>query len=103
LTPDENSRLRKALTADLEFLRLPIEVSLGTGLRKRIELLRLKGEHINFSARSVFHPIVGGDVEIPPGWLIVVEGKGRKYGLIPMNSVVRKALQEACTIAHRTI
>jgi hypothetical protein len=24
---------------------------------------------------SVFHPIVGGDVEIPPGWLIVVEGK----------------------------
>lgn len=95
LTPDENSKLRKVLADDLEFLRLPIEVSLGTGLRKRIELLRLKGEHINFGARSVFYPIVGGDVEIPPGWLIVVEGKGRKYRLIPMNSVVRDALQEA--------
>jgi integrase len=95
LTPHEHTKLRAVLEGDLEFLRLPIEVSLGTGLRKRIELLRLKGEHINFGARPVFFPIRGGDVEIPPGWLIVVEGKGNKYRLIPMNSVVRGALMEA--------
>lgn len=95
LTPHEHTRLRAVLEGDLEFLRLPIEVSLGTGLRKRIELLRLRGEHINFGARPVFFPIRGGDVEIPPGWLIVVEGKGSKYRLIPMNSVVRGALLEA--------
>ena len=95
LTPDENSKLRAVLGGDLDFLRLPIEVSLGTGLRKRIELLRLRGDHINFSVRSVFYPVNGGDVEISPGWLIVVEGKGRKYRLIPMNSVVREALLKA--------
>jgi len=44
---------------------------------------------------EVFFPIRGGDVEIPPGWLIVVEGNGNKYRLIPMNSVVRGALLEA--------
>ena len=41
--------------------------------------------------RSSFR-LEGGDVEIPPGWLIVVEGKGNKYRLIPMKSVVRAAL-----------
>jgi integrase len=95
LTPHEHTKLRPVLEGDLEFLRLPIEVSLGTGLRKRIELLRLRGEHINFGARPVFFPIRGGDVEIPPGWLIVVEGKGNKYRLIPMNRIVRGALLEA--------
>ncbi len=95
LTPHEHTNLRAVLKGDLEFLQLPIEVSLGTGMRKRIELLRLKGEHINFGARPIFFPIRGGDVEIPPGWLIVVEGKGNKYRLIPLNSVVRAALLEA--------
>lgn len=95
LTPHEHTKLRAVLKGDLEFLRLPIEVSLGTGMRKRIELLRLKGEHINFGVRPIFFPIRGGDVEVPPGWLIVVEGKGSKYRLIPMNSVVRSALLEA--------
>jgi len=95
LTPDEHSKLRRVLKDDLEFLRLPIEVSLGTGMRKRIELLRLKGEHVNFGVRPVFYPVRGGDVEVPPGWLIVVQGKGSKYRLIPMNSVVRAALSEA--------
>jgi integrase len=95
LTPHEHVKLRAVLKGDLEYLRLPIEVSLGTGMRKRIELLRLKGEHLNFGVRPVFFPIRGGDVEVPPGWLIVVEGKGSKYRLIPMNSVVRAALLEA--------
>lgn len=95
LTPHEHTKLKAVLEGDLGFLRLPIEVSLGTGLRKRIELLSLRGEHINFGARPVFCPIRGGDVEIPPGWLIVVEGKGSKYRLIPMNAVVREALLEA--------
>ena len=95
LTPHEHTKLRSVLRDDLEFLRLPIEVSLGTGMRKRIELLRLKGEHINFGVRPIFFPVRGGDVEVPPGWLIVVEGKGSKYRLIPMNSVVRSALLEA--------
>ncbi len=95
LTPHEHTKLRAVLRDDLEFLRLPIEVSLGTGMRKRIELLRLKGEHINFGVRPIFFPVRGGDVEVPPGWLIVVQGKGSKYRLIPMNSVVRSALLEA--------
>lgn len=95
LTPDEHTKLRAVLVGDLGFLRLPIEVSLGTGLRKNIELLRLRGDHLNFSSRPVFFPIRGGDVEVPPGWLIVVEGKRNKYRLIPMNSVVRGALLEA--------
>jgi hypothetical protein len=59
-------------------------------MRKRIELLRLKGEHINFGVRPIFFPVRGGDVEVPPGWLIVVQGKGSKYRLIPMNERCRR-------------
>jgi integrase len=99
-------KLRAVLKGDLEFLRLPIEVSLGTGMRKRIELLRLKGEHINFGVRPIFFKIRGGDVEVPPSWLIVVQGKGKQ---VPLDSYElcgsvcaggRKwGFEEACTRA----
>ena len=61
-------------------------------MRKVIELLKLKVGHLNFSSNPVFFPIRGGSAEIPPNWLIVVQGKGNKYRLIPMNSQVRDAL-----------
>ena len=80
------------LKDDLGFLNAPIAVSLGTGMRKGIELLKLKVGHLNFSSRPVFYPVRGGSAEIPPNWLIVVKGKGNKYRLIPMNSQVRDAL-----------
>lgn len=95
LTSDEETRLAQTMTDDLAFLRLPFEVSLNTGVRKNIELLKLKVEHLNFSSRPVFFPVHGGSVEIPSNWLIVVKGKRGKYRLIPMNSRARPILYQA--------
>ena len=96
LTLEEQIRLYAVLKDDLAFLEAPITVSLGTGMRKVIELLKLKVGHLNFSSRPVFYPIRGGSAEIPPNWLIVVQGKGNKYRLIPMNSQVRDTLSNLC-------
>jgi integrase len=96
LTVEEQTRLFGVLKDDLAFLNTPITVTLGTGMRKRIELLMLKIGHLNFSSRPVFYPIRGGSAEIPPNWLIVVKGKGNKYRLIPMNSQVRDTLFGLC-------
>jgi hypothetical protein len=49
----------EVLIDDLAYLRVPIEISLGTGLRKHTELLKLKIENINFSGLSVFRPANG--------------------------------------------
>src|SRR5688572_4301511 len=65
-------------------------------MRKGIELLKLKVGHVNFSSHPVFFPIRGGSAEIPPSWLIVVQGKGKKYRLIPMNNQVRETLSAFC-------
>ena len=81
LTVEEQIKLFGALKGDLAFLEAPITVTLGTGMRKLIELLKLKVGHLNFSSRPIFHPIRGGSAEIPPNWLIVVQGKGRSIGL----------------------
>ena len=59
-------------------------------------MLKLKVGHLNFSSRPVFFPIRGGSAEIPPNWLIVVQGKGNKYRLIPMNGQVRDMLSNLC-------
>lgn len=99
LTHEEQTRLFAVLKDDLAFLEAPITVSLGTGMRKVIELLKLKVGHLNFSSHPVFFPIRGGSAEIPPNWLIVVQGKGKKYRLIPMNSQVRDTLSNLCS--HR--
>ncbi len=96
LTVEEQTRLFAVLKDDLVFLNAPITVTLGTGMRKRIELLTLKVGHLNFSSRPVFYPIRGGSAEIPPNWLIVVQGKGNKFRLIPMNSQVRDTLFNLC-------
>jgi integrase len=84
------------LKDDLTFLEAPITVSLGTGMHKVIELLKLKVGHLNFGSGPVFFPIRGGSAEIPPNWLIVVQGKGKKYRLIPTNSQVRDTLSNHC-------
>lgn len=96
LTAEEQIRLYAVLKDDLAFLEPPMTVSLETGMRKGIELLKLKVEHLNFSSRPVFYPVRGGSVEIPPNWLIVVKGKRGKYRLIPMNSQVRDTLSRLC-------
>jgi len=96
LTMEEQIRLYAVLKDDLAFLEAPMTVSLGTGMRKVIELLKLKVGHLNFSSRPVFYPVRGGSAEIPPNWLIVVKGKGNKYRLIPMNSQVRDTLFSLC-------
>ncbi len=46
----------EVLVDDLAYLRSPIEVSLGTGVRKHTELLKMKIENINFNSLSVFRP-----------------------------------------------
>ena len=92
LTTDEQDRMLKVMVGDLDYIRAPFEVSLHTGLRKNVELLKLKVGHLNFTSRPMFFPIHGGNVEIPPNWLIVVSGKRGKYRLVPMNSVARPIL-----------
>src|SRR6185369_5222496 len=56
LTAEEQTRLFAVLKDDLSFLNAPIAISLGTGMRKVIELLKLKVGHVNFSSRPVFYP-----------------------------------------------
>lgn len=96
LLPSEQSKLMEVLVDDLEYLRAPIEVSLGTGVRKHTELLKLKIENVNFSKSSVFRPANGRDVEVRPNWFLLVDTKGKRprHRLIPMNSPVRAALEK---------
>jgi len=62
---------------DLEHLRSPVEVSLGTGVRKITELLQLRIENVNFSSLSIFRPANGRDVEVRPNWFLLVNTKGK--------------------------
>src|SRR5215510_5323156 len=96
LTASEQSKLMEVLVDDLEYLRVPIEVSLGTGVRKHTELLKLKIENVNFSGLSVFRPANGRDVEVRPNWFLLVDTKGKRprHRLMPMNDPVRAALQK---------
>jgi integrase len=59
LMPAERSKLMDVLVDDLEHLRSPVEVSLGTGVRKITELLQLRIENVNFSVLSVFRRAKG--------------------------------------------
>jgi integrase len=103
LMPDERSKLMDVLVDDLENLRSPVEVSLGTGVRKITELLRLRIENVNFSGLSIFRPANGRDVEVRPNWFLLVntKGKGPRHRLIPMNGPVQKALRKV--IQNRTM
>jgi integrase len=96
LTPSEQVKLMEVLFDNLEYLRVPIEVSLGTGVRKHTELLKLKIENVNFSGLSVFRPANGRDVEVRPNWFLLVDTKGKRprHRLIPMNGPVLAAMQK---------
>ena len=96
LMPAERSRLMDVLVDDLEHLRSPVEVSLGTGVRKITELLQLRIENVNFSGLSIFRRANGRDLEVRPNWFLLVDtkGKGPRHRLIPMNAPVRKALRK---------
>lgn len=91
LMPAERTKLMDVLVDDLEYLRSPIEVSLGTG-----ELLELRIEHVNFSGLSVFRPANGRDVEVRPNWLLLADTKGKapRHRVMPMNVPVRAALHK---------
>ncbi len=91
LTYDEEARLMAVLVGDLEYLRAPIIVSLGTGLRKS-ELLSLKAGEINFEQLPVFYRVTGRDLSIRPGCLLVAKSKNKESRVIPMNAEVREAL-----------
>lgn len=75
--PAERTKLMDVLVDDLEYLRSPIEVSLGTGVRKITELLELRIENVNFSGLLVFRPANGRDVEVRPNWLLLADTKGK--------------------------
>ena len=96
LMPAERTKLMDVLVDDLEYLRSPIEVSLGTGVRKITELLELKIENVNFSGLSVFRPANGRDVEVRPNWLLLADTKGKapRHRVMPMNVPVRAALHK---------
>src|SRR6266403_2075394 len=81
---------------DLELLRAPVEVSLGTGVRKITELLGLRIENVNFTGLAIFRRANGRDVEVRPNWFLLVDtkGKGPRHRLIPMNAPVRTALSK---------
>jgi integrase len=94
LTAAERTKLMEVLVDDLEFLRAPIEVSLGTGMRKRTELLQLRIENINFSSFPIFRRANGRDVEVRPNWFLLPDTKGKKpqHRVMPMNTPVKDAL-----------
>ena len=96
LTPSEQVKLMEVLVNDLAYLRAPIETSLGIGVRKHTELLKLKIKNVNFSGLSVFRPANGRDVEVRPNWFLLVDTKGKRprHRLIPMNGPVRAALEK---------
>lgn len=55
LTTDEQKRMFEVMVGDLlDYVRAPFEVSLHTGLRKNVELLKLKVAHLLHFASNVF-------------------------------------------------
>ncbi len=92
LTYEEEGRLMEVLTGDLEFLRVPVVVSLGTGLRKS-ELLSLKVGEINFGQLPIFYRVNGRDLTIRPGCLLVAKSKNKETRVMPMNQEVHEALK----------
>lgn len=92
LTRVEETRLMEVLTDDLNFLRAPVIVSIGTGLRKS-ELLSLKVGEINFGQFPIFCRVNGRDLTIPPGCLLVAKSKNKESRTIPMNPQVDAALR----------
>jgi len=91
LTYDEQARLMKVLVGDLEYLRAPVIVSLGTGLRKS-ELLSLKAGEINFQQLPIFYRVKGRDLTIRPDCLLVAKSKNKESRIIPMNHEVCEIL-----------
>src|SRR6266540_469091 len=92
LTRVEEMRLMEVLTGDLEHLRAPVIVSIGTGVRKS-ELLSLKVGEINFGPFPIFYRVSGRDLTIPPGCLLVAKSKNKESRAIPMNLQVDATLR----------
>lgn len=92
LTPDEQVPSMPVLSDDLEFLVAPLEIALNAGLRKE-ELLSIKREYLNFTGLPMFY----NGREVNPGWMIIPESKNGRPHQLPMNSIVKRVLTDACT------
>ena len=79
LLPEEEPRLKSALTGPRAHLLDLVSVALGTGLRKN-EQLSLRVEHIDF-ARNL---------------IVVTQTKTRRNREVPMNHEVREILNRLC-------
>lgn len=54
LTTNEQERMLEVMVGDLDYVRASFEVSPHTGLRKNVELLKLKVAHLNFTSCPMF-------------------------------------------------
>jgi integrase len=79
LFPEEELRLREALTGQRSHLADLVPVAIGTGLRKN-EQLSLQVKHVDFVR----------------GLIVVTGTKTRKNREVPMNSEVREILSRLC-------
>lgn len=94
LTADEYEALLDAAVDDLAYMRAPMVLALGTGLR-RGEMLQLKIECVNLSDKMAHVLAMGQTVEVPPDCLVVPERKHSKNKytrVVPLNRNTRAVL-----------
>ena len=94
LSADEYRRLLAVLVDDLAYMHGPLELALGTGLRKG-ELLKLSVERVNLSDAVKHVLVLRQTVEIPPDCLMIPKAprsKDRYTRIIPLNDNTRSVL-----------
>jgi integrase len=96
LSADEYGCLLDAAVDDLAYMRAPMVLALGTGLR-RGEMLKLKIECVNLSDRIAHVFAMDQTIEIPPDCLVVPERKHSKNKytrVVPLNKNTRAVVTE---------
>jgi integrase len=96
LTGAEYECLLAATVDDLAYMRAPIVLALGTGLR-RGEMLKLKIECVNLSDRIAHVFAMDQTIEIPPDCLVIPERKRSKNKytrVVPLNKNTRAVLTD---------
>ncbi len=96
LTGDEYESFLAATVDELAYMRAPIVLAVGTGLR-RGETLKLKIECVNLSDRITHVFAMDQTIEIPPDCLVIPERKRSKNKytrVVPLNKNTRAVLTE---------